>query len=166
MSHAGAWVLVAVAGASAGREGGVEVGVDVEAVTAVGGLLDDLRDAVPAGERPPQGWDARSLTRSWVRREAVLKAVGTGLLAPRDDLLLARADAPAAVLRTGGALPDRSRLAVRDVDLPGCSDHLAAVALHAGRGAGGGADAVGLGTVSVADGAGPLDRHRVGPGDR
>jgi 4'-phosphopantetheinyl transferase len=160
VSHAGAWVLVAVgvAGAGTGAGGDAEVGVDVEAVAAVGGLLDDLHDAVPAQERPPGGWDARSLTRSWVRREAVLKAVGTGLLAPRDDLVLARADAPAAVLRADGLLPAPDRLTVRDLELPGGADHLAAVALH-GVGAS-------LGTVTVAAGAGPLHRHGVRPGAR
>lgn len=161
VAHAGAWVLLAVVtaddpGAGDDGAGDTEVGVDVEAVAAVGALLDDLHDAVPAGERPPAGWDARSLTRSWVRREAVLKAVGTGLLAPRDDLLLARADAPAAVVRTGGRLPDPARLALRDLDLPGDTDHLAAVALHGGA----------SGSVIVADGARPLHRHGVRPDAR
>ncbi|MEK8227686.1 hypothetical protein NKG05_18645 [Oerskovia sp. M15] len=52
-----------------------------------------------------RGWTAESFTRSWVRREAVLKAVGTGLLAPRDDLLLA----PPTDLRRSCAAGARSR---------------------------------------------------------
>ncbi|QDW61148.1 4'-phosphopantetheinyl transferase superfamily protein [Oerskovia sp. KBS0722] len=134
IAHAGSWVLVAVvdpagpslpgaaaatvpdAGSDVGA--GVDVGVDVESTAPARAHLADLLDAVPAGERPTDGWDAESFTRSWVRREAVLKAVGTGLLAPRDDLLLSRADRPAGVVHSGGSLPASDRLVVRDLELP------------------------------------------------
>ena len=115
IAHAGAWVLVAVAG---GRPDGVDVGVDVESTAAARDHLADLLDAVPGGERPLTGWTPASFTRSWVRREAVLKAVGTGLLAPRDDLLLDRADLPARTVHSTGMLPAPDRLALRDLDLP------------------------------------------------
>ncbi|MFE4465998.1 4'-phosphopantetheinyl transferase family protein [Oerskovia sp. NPDC056781] len=128
IAHAESWVLVAVvdpagpplpgAAASAVPEAGVDVGVDVESTAPARAHLADLLDAVPADERPADGWDAESFTRSWVRREAVLKAVGTGLLAPRDDLLLSRADRPAHVVHSGGLLPAPDRLAVRDLELP------------------------------------------------
>jgi 4'-phosphopantetheinyl transferase len=100
---------------------GVRVGVDVESTSPARDRLGDLLDAVPHAERPGGGWTPESFTRSWVRREAVLKAVGTGLLAPRDDLLLSPADRPAAVVRSGGALPGPDRLALADVDLAGAS---------------------------------------------
>ncbi|MFF3065897.1 4'-phosphopantetheinyl transferase superfamily protein [Oerskovia sp. NPDC057915] len=132
IAHAGSWVLVAVVDAAAGLRptgpwavpeagvdvGGVDVGVDVESSTPARAHLLDLLDAVPSDERPTDGWDAESFTRSWVRREAVLKAVGTGLLAPRDDLLLSRADQPADVVRSGGLLPVPDRLVVQDLELP------------------------------------------------
>ena len=134
IAHAGSWVLVAVVdpagpplpgaasaavpGAAVDVGAGVDVGVDVESTAPARAHLADLLDAVPAGERPTDEWDAESFTRSWVRREAVLKAVGTGLLAPRDDLLLSRADRPARVVHSGGLLPAPDRLAVRDLELP------------------------------------------------
>lgn len=112
-----------------------------------------------------------TFTRSWVRREAVLKAVGTGLLAPRDDLLLSRADRPAAVVRSGGVLPAADRLAVSDVGLQrtpratgsvvrgGPDDgtsSLAAVALCAPH------HPVALGTVTLCAGSTLLARHGAG----
>ncbi|OCI29828.1 4'-phosphopantetheinyl transferase family protein [Oerskovia enterophila] len=139
IAHAGGWVLVAVVGAvtcSPGLEAdatddrslvlaagngtgaGVDVGVDVESTEQARDHLTDLLDAVPPGERPADGWDAESFTRSWARREAVLKAVGTGLLAPRDDLLLSPADRAAAVVHSRGAVPAPDRLALRDLELP------------------------------------------------
>ena len=135
IAHAGSWVLVAVvdpaAGPSlpgtaatavpgAGRDvgAGVDVGVDVESTAPARAHLTELLDAVPPGERPAHGWDAESFTRSWVRREAVLKAVGTGLLAPRDDLLLSPADRPAGVVCSGGLLPAPGLLVVQDLELP------------------------------------------------
>ncbi|MHA7133514.1 4'-phosphopantetheinyl transferase family protein [Oerskovia turbata] len=147
IAHAGDWVLVAVVDSvsegrpgQAGQQGpgppgpdageargdlapgaGVHVGVDVESTSPARDHLGDLLDAVPHAERPGGGWTPESFTRSWVRREAVLKAVGTGLLAPRDDLLLTPADRPAAVVRSGGALPGPDRLALADVDVAGAS---------------------------------------------
>lgn len=182
IAHAGRWVLVAVVGAvtcSPGLEAdatddgdldlaaGVDVGVDVESTAPARDHLTDLLDAVPPGERPAGGWDAESFTRSWARREAVLKAVGTGLLAPRDDLLLAPADSIAAVVHSRGAVPAPDRLALRDLELPSepsgarpspsaGETHLAAVALCS-PGA-----PVAFSTVELADGPTLLSRHGLG----
>ncbi|GAA3218806.1 4'-phosphopantetheinyl transferase family protein [Oerskovia jenensis] len=175
IAHAGSWVLVAVVdpvgpslpGAAAATVpdtgsdvgAGVDVGVDVESAAPARAHLADLLDAVPAGESPVDGWGAESFTRSWVRREAVLKAVGTGLLAPRDDLLLSRADRPAGVVHSGGFLPAPDRLVVRDLELPAAPSagrhdtYLAAVALCSPR------RPVTLGVVTLADGIALLARH-------
>ena len=136
IAHAGARVLVAVLDLP-----GAQVGTDVEAVAAVAAHRDGLRDAVAEAERPPGGWTPAALARAWVRREAVLKAVGTGLLVHRDDLVLGRADGPAAVRSTRPPLPPADTLRVRDVVLPaapagagghpaGPDGHRAAVAVH------------------------------------
>ncbi|MFJ4106918.1 4'-phosphopantetheinyl transferase family protein [Oerskovia enterophila] len=182
IAHAGGRVLVAVVGAVTGSRGvagdatsdgdldlaaGVDVGVDVESTAPARDHLTDLLDAVHPGERPAGGWDAESFTRSWARREAVLKAVGTGLLAPRDDLLLSPADHAAAVVRSGGAVPAPDRLALRDLELPSeqsgarpspsaSETHLAAVALCS-PGA-----PVAFSTVELADGPTLLSRHGLG----
>ncbi|MDO8143831.1 MULTISPECIES: 4'-phosphopantetheinyl transferase superfamily protein [unclassified Isoptericola] len=165
VSHAGSWVLVAVVDDVGAH--GVDVGVDVEAAAGVGRHLDDLAGVVPVAERPAAGWTARTLTRSWVRREAVLKAVGTGLGAPRDDLLLTPPDAAPAVLCSRGALPEPTCLAVHDVELPPlgtvASEHLAAVALRSRK-----PHHAVIAAVTVADGLGVLARHgvRVPPGPK
>lgn len=110
VSHSGTWVLVAVS--SDGT-----VGVDVEGVDAVAKNLSRVVQAVPSAEAPVGGWTPESFARAWTRREAVLKAVGLGLLVPRDDLLLSRADEPASVRVTKGPLPPAGRLFVVDLDL-------------------------------------------------
>lgn len=130
IAHAGRWVLVAVVdGAGGWARTEVSIGVDVESDVPARDHLADLLDALPPQERPAQGWAAESFTRSWVRREAVLKAVGTGLRAPRDDLVLARANDDASIVHSGGVLPAPDRLALRDLELQG--DYLAAVAICA-----------------------------------
>ncbi|GII99779.1 4'-phosphopantetheinyl transferase [Sediminihabitans luteus] len=125
LAHAGDVVLVALLDGPPGAR----VGVDVEEVAAVVSHLDDLSDAVPAAERPTSGWSAETFTRAWVRREAVLKAVGCGLLAPRDDLVLGPADAPARVVGASGACAT-AHLSLTDVpDAAPSGDALVAVAL-------------------------------------
>lgn len=116
IAHSADVVLVAVSGTGS-------VGVDVEHESAVAVAVADadaddlasLETAVHPRERPAVGWTAASFTRDWVRREAVLKAVGTGLLAPRDDLLLDAADAGARVRETRGTLPGVNTLALLDL---------------------------------------------------
>ena len=65
LSHSGDWVLLAAAG--------VPVGVDVEAAPV---------DAAVASQLLAPGEDTPDLARSWVRKEAVAKLTGTGLLRP------------------------------------------------------------------------------------
>lgn len=163
ISHAGALVLVAVlegtgdtrVGVDGGVDGGVEVGVDVESLAAVTGNLHDLAGAVSPREEPATGWTPLTFTRTWVRREAVLKAVGTGLLAPRDDLVLSPGDRPAAVLHSAGALPPPSRLHL--IDLGQSGGHLAALALCSPA-------PVATPEVVLADGRALLAEHRtLGP---
>ncbi|QJW35865.1 4'-phosphopantetheinyl transferase family protein [Cellulosimicrobium protaetiae] len=162
-------------GGRAGTGPGVQVGVDVESLAPARDHLTDLVEAVPPQERPAGGWTAASFTRTWVRREAVLKAVGTGLLAPRDDLVLAPADDEARVVHSGGALPGVDRLAVRDLPLPAdgpgpaCFAAVAVCAPPRSRaGAGpepGGLAATGPGLAAVlADGHDLLARHGLVPG--
>jgi 4'-phosphopantetheinyl transferase len=109
ISHSGRWVLVAVSSHGS-------VGVDVEGVGGVATSLDRVLHAVPAAEAPAGGWTPASFVRAWTRREAVLKAVGLGLLAPRDDVLLSRADEPPRVRATAGGLPPPAALSVVDID--------------------------------------------------
>lgn len=127
IAHAGDRVLVAVVAvapppAPTGDTAGLQVGVDLEPAAAAAGRLEDLLDAVAPAERPATGWTDLAFVRTWVRREAVLKAVGTGLLAPREDLTLSAGDLPPAVLRTAGLLPPRDQLHLLDVDLAPLGD--------------------------------------------
>ncbi|WP_407319843.1 4'-phosphopantetheinyl transferase superfamily protein [Isoptericola halotolerans] len=155
-------MLVAIV--TAAPQGTVSVGVDVESVARVERHLDAVIGTVPPGERPAGGWTPMSLTRSWVRREAVLKAAGTGLLAPPSDLVLASADGPPAVARSGGTLPVPSRLALHDVGLPQLersegapqqASYLAALGLCSTD-----PSRAPLSHVAVADGAALLARHQ------
>ncbi|GAA0618336.1 4'-phosphopantetheinyl transferase superfamily protein [Sporichthya brevicatena] len=125
VSHAGDRVVVAVAE--------VPVGVDVE---TTGTALDPAELAAvvlaPAerralaelapGERPA------ALLRTWVRKEAVLKATGRGLAVPPDRIELTAPGAPPELV-AWRADDDPGPVAPADVDLgPGC---VAAVAVLA-----------------------------------
>lgn len=77
LSHSGDWVLIAIDAHS-------PVGVDVEAIRPNMSRIDDFRgvlapeeqlwlDRLPAGER------ARAFARTWVRKEAYIKAIGEGM---------------------------------------------------------------------------------------
>ena len=111
------------------------VGVDVEQVRALD--LPPLRPIVmsPAELLTPQSLN--EFFTSWVRKEAVLKALGTGLETPMSSITLGPADAaPRLVAIAGRARPD---LVLTDVDAgPGYAAALAtATALRP-------ADAVGV----------------------
>ena len=125
LSHAGDWVVVV---AYRGRP----VGVDVERVDlgldhlGIGALalnedeLGALR-AMSAEHRPV------ALTTSWVRKEAVVKALGEGLRTPLHGFGVTAPDASAGVV-SWPARPDLpGRLQLRDI---ACDDvHRAAVAV-------------------------------------
>jgi 4'-phosphopantetheinyl transferase len=95
--------LAAVALTTAG-----EVGVDVESVAAV--ARRPVADALAPGEAAAS---ARALAVTWVRKEAVLKATGDGLVVPPSDLVVSAADQPARLLVWRG----RPLPAVRLLDL-------------------------------------------------
>ncbi|PPG71849.1 hypothetical protein C5C31_04650 [Rathayibacter rathayi] len=118
ISHSGGIVAVA-----RWREG--DVGIDVE--DSVGSAVDALPGYLPSAEAPATGWSEAALHRDWVRREAVLKAVGVGLRASPEKLLLGPADGPPVVLRTAGGLPPAPRLHLHDLDLAGRPGALARV---------------------------------------
>lgn len=81
VSHSGPWVVVALSS-------GVPVGVDieVEADGATTGLRSDLVLHPREVERAPVTSDR--LLRTWVRKEALLKATGDGLRLPPAGILL------------------------------------------------------------------------------
>lgn len=118
ISHSGG--VVALARWRAG-----DVGIDVE--DSIVSAVDALHGYLPRAEAPTAGWDEASLHRDWVRREAVLKAVGVGLRASPEDLLLGPADGPPVVLRTAGALPPARRLHLHDLDIVGRPGALARI---------------------------------------
>ena len=108
------------------------IGIDVERTGAAdfagfAGVALHPDETVPA--------DAAGATRTWVRKEAVLKALGSGLrVDPRSILLSAPVDSPVdspAVLRWADARPP-SVVELRDLDGP--PGYLAALAVIGGRG--------------------------------
>jgi 4'-phosphopantetheinyl transferase len=95
---------------------GAPVGVDVE---ELGGVpadgLDELAAAVLAPEeqavlaRQPAGRRTAAFATYWTRKEAAVKAAGSGITAPLDRLVVAPPSAPPRVLRWDGG-PDRVEL--------------------------------------------------------
>ena len=102
VSHSGGWVAVAV-------RRGAPVGVDVEQVGSwTAAELHDLALVILAPEeravlsRTPAGARAAAFATYWTRKEAAVKATGTGLLAPLPELVVSPPAAPPRVLRWGG----------------------------------------------------------------
>jgi 4'-phosphopantetheinyl transferase len=122
MSRAADLVVVALAD--------VPVGVDVERAGSAGGALAGA--ALADGEQPAPGPDG--VLRTWVRKEAVLKAAGTGLSVDPRGLRVSDAAGRARVTATGPAAPpDGTRWWLTDLDLgPG---HVAALAAALSPGA-------------------------------
>ncbi|NBE51943.1 4'-phosphopantetheinyl transferase family protein [Streptomyces boluensis] len=124
LSHAGAWVAVALTS-------GGPVGVDVEEIDA-SLALKDLASHVFAEAEPAAGGaepSPLSFFRTWTRKEAVLKATGNGLRTPMSALAVSdAASAPALTAFTGRPdLVERVRLA----DLRPAPGYAAAVAVIA-----------------------------------
>jgi 4'-phosphopantetheinyl transferase len=111
VAHAGALAVVAV-----GRS---PVGVDVEPVAPV---LRSTQPPWPVGPPAPAGV---SDLRTWVRREAVLKAVGLGVDVDPDPVRLGPPDAPPRLVAWSG--PGR-RPRVHLADLDTAPGHLVTVA--------------------------------------
>lgn len=103
VSHSGGWVAVAV-------RRGAPVGVDVEEVGSwTAAELHDLALVTLAPEeravlsRTPAAARATAFATYWTRKEAAVKATGTGLLAPLPELVVSPPTAPPRVLRWGGS---------------------------------------------------------------
>lgn len=100
-SHSQGLALFAVAS-------GCEVGVDIEAVVRFADMTAVARHAFSADEQRrltllQQDDQTRGFFRCWTRKEAYLKAVGTGLLAPLDEFdVTVSEDDRAALLQVGG----------------------------------------------------------------
>jgi 4'-phosphopantetheinyl transferase len=121
VSHSGDWVLVAVTTAA-------PVGVDVEQLKEHTDYDRLLRRMATDGElSTEEPVDPRDAVRVWVRKEAVTKAVGTGLATSFGSFAVSAPSAPAALLTwpADDGLPARTTLS----DLDGRGDHLAAVAV-------------------------------------
>lgn len=93
LSHSGELALVALAR-------GVELGVDVEQVRALGdqqGLAERFfaAEEVAALAALPEPQRLAAFFRCWTRKEAVLKALGSGLSFPLDRFAVSVADEPA-----------------------------------------------------------------------
>lgn len=86
ISHAGDHVVVGIAV-------GAAIGVDVEAVSPV---IDGLETMILSADDAAESID--ELTRIWVRKEAVVKAIGTGLRTPMSSFGVSRPDAHPALL--------------------------------------------------------------------
>ena len=101
-----------------------EIGLDVEEIDAdrseaIPSVLTDPERAAMDQADDPTLW----LFRYWVRKEAVLKATGDGLMVPMTDLTVSRPDRPAAVLSFRDD-PDTIEL----TDLDAGEHHLASLA--------------------------------------
>jgi 4'-phosphopantetheinyl transferase len=123
LAHSGDHVVVAVSRAG-------PVGVDVERLEPKADYrrlasrtltADEAATFIAGGARP------LDFLRTWVRKEACTKAVGTGIATPFDSFRVAAPAKPAALL----TWPDDPSLVERTtlVDLSGAPDHPAAVAV-------------------------------------
>lgn len=132
LSHAGDWGLVAVGERD-------PMGVDLEAIVPERASPDMIRAVTSPAERAafaalPAREHAAAFFRLWVRKEAVIKALGTGLSRPLDTIdvpLAPAAPEDGVVLRPsasdGGPAPGvRWRL----FDVPAPTGHLAALVVR------------------------------------
>jgi 4'-phosphopantetheinyl transferase len=123
LAHSGPHVVVAVSRAG-------PVGIDVEALKAGRDYRPLVRRTLTADEAvafAASGARPRDFLRTWVRKEAVTKAVGTGIATPFDSFAVGGAEERAALLTwpDDPSLVDRATLR----DLPGDPDRPAAVAI-------------------------------------
>jgi 4'-phosphopantetheinyl transferase len=129
LSHAGDWGLVALGDRD-------PLGVDLEAIVPERASPEMIRAVTSPAERAafaalPAREHAAAFFRLWVRKEAVIKALGTGLSRPLDtiDVPLAPAAPPEGVVlrpsRSDGAPAPGMRWRLFDVPAP--TGHLAAL---------------------------------------
>lgn len=105
------------------------VGIDVE--PAIAAAFDGFAGVALHPDEPVPA-DAEQATRLWARKEAVLKALGTGLRTDPRRLLLTASDRPPAVL----AWPDPRSVDIVDLrDLTAPPGYVAALAVIGGSGA-------------------------------
>jgi 4'-phosphopantetheinyl transferase len=118
-AHSGDWVLVALAR-------GRELGVDVEAHKTMRDAIDIARrffapPELQALEAYPEEAREAAFFRIWTRKEAVVKALGTGISAGLDNFAVdARAAASGARVAMRGldGSPEWARWAVHTIDMP------------------------------------------------
>ena len=123
LAHSGDHVVVAVSSAG-------PVGIDVEQLRPTTDYRRLSRTTLTADEAAAfraAGGRPLDFLRMWVRKEAVTKAVGTGVATPFDSFAVASSAKPAALLTWPDDPPlvDRTTL----LDLPGESTRPAAVAV-------------------------------------
>jgi 4'-phosphopantetheinyl transferase len=124
ISHSGN--LVAVALSTAGP-----VGVDVELIDEALPLEELRPQVLSAAEAAVRAYDTPgTFFRAWTRKEAVLKATGTGLRVPMTRMTVTAADAPPAVT----SFQDRPELVgrIRMADLDPAPGYSASVAVISG----------------------------------
>jgi 4'-phosphopantetheinyl transferase len=125
LSHSGRWVVLAATR-------GCPVGVDVERIAPGLDYAGASRLALSRREseqllRLPVGDRVPSFTRSWTRKEAVLKAIGEGLRSAPSGLEVTPADSPAAIVAWPARPELTGRLQLTDLACP--KDYRAAVAV-------------------------------------
>ncbi|MEO8592858.1 MAG: 4'-phosphopantetheinyl transferase superfamily protein [Candidatus Solibacter sp.] len=114
LSHSGDMVLIAVA---LGRE----VGIDVEVIRPLPDLEDIARSFFAPGERDDLlglAPDERvpAFFNCWTRKEAFVKAIGTGLLHPLDSFRVTLLPAePAAFVTIGDAAAGHTQWSLHDI---------------------------------------------------
>ncbi|MEX0283506.1 MAG: 4'-phosphopantetheinyl transferase superfamily protein [Paracoccaceae bacterium] len=130
LSHSGGYAVLAVAPDH--TETDLPLGIDIEAPRAVEPQLAELsfsatEQAQIAAHSEPEWTNA--FFRCWTRKEAVIKALGTGLYTDLSSFdVTLRADDPVAVTRTGPDLPTPANWRLFHFDMgPGIPGALACI---------------------------------------
>lgn len=130
LSHAAGWALLAVAPSE--TEDSLQLGVDIEAHRPVEPRVAEhffsAQEQRDLARCDPASWPA-AFFRCWTRKEAVIKALGTGLYTPLDSFYVTLArDEPVAVRRMGAGLPPCEAWSLRHLDIqPDMPGALAAI---------------------------------------
>jgi 4'-phosphopantetheinyl transferase len=134
VTHSGKLVGLAVRSRVPGEHGSGRVGVDVEAVSSAvvhGDLADEGAVLSPSERDAMRELDLETrrigFLTYWVRKEAVLKATGSGLLAPMSAITVTAPWEKARIVRWDD--PAGRAAGMRLIDLTAAPDHLAALAV-------------------------------------